>query len=81
MVEQQGNFVALHEPLRPKWQFPTPFPLRPDTITAAIVEEGIAMLDTHGLKEASDFLLENRLPLDMIERVLTNPAQRRESMS
>jgi len=50
---------------------------RPDLRRAEIVEQGIALIDTHGRDVASTFMENARIPFSVIVRVLSEPAWRR----
>lgn len=54
---------------------------RTDQATAAIVDEGLALLKTHGLEHASEFLSSKMVPLHVLRRVLLQPSQRRDADS
>jgi hypothetical protein len=43
----------------------------------AIVDEGLTLLETHGLEYASVYLSANMVPLAIARRALLNPPQRR----
>lgn len=51
---------------------------RTDRITEAIVEDGIALLATHGFERAAAFLSEKMVPLHISRRVLLTPSARRK---
>ena len=53
-------------------------PSRPDLITARIVEEGIALEETHGRKHAASFLTKHAVHFAVIVRVLSEPGHRRK---
>lgn len=50
---------------------------RPDLHKAQIVEQGIALIATHGRDVASTYLESARIPFSVIVRVLSEPAWRR----
>ncbi|MGV3655538.1 MAG: hypothetical protein ACO1N5_15120 [Noviherbaspirillum sp.] len=52
---------------------------RPNLVLAAIVEQGIALQQTHGTHHAANFLHERKVALRVIERVLMRPHERRRS--
>ncbi|MDB5854891.1 MAG: hypothetical protein JWR22_2932 [Herminiimonas sp.] len=54
---------------------------RTDLATAAIVDEGLAMLDNHGLECAAAFLSSRMVPLAVARRALLLPPERRGSVS
>lgn len=56
-----------------------PMVQRTDQATAAIVDEGLALLKTHGLEQASEFLSSKLVPLHVSRRVLLQPSQRRDA--
>jgi hypothetical protein len=68
--------VSVREP--GKSALPEAVPSRPDTVTAAVVENGIALQRTRGLKYAADFLREQMVPVDVATRVLLRPLERRK---
>lgn len=79
MIEKKGNRSELWDPYhKPEWVFPTQVSSRPDNITAAIVEKGIAMIGAHGMEAAAAFLLDNKIPVDVAKRVLMRPSERRQ---
>lgn len=50
---------------------------RADASTAAMVEQGLRILDSHGLQPAAHFACDNRVPLHVALRVLLRPWARR----
>ncbi len=54
---------------------------RPNTEMAAIVQRGLMLLSTEGLKQATEFLEKNNVPLHVATRVLLRPAERRKPTS
>lgn len=53
------------------------FVKRTDEATAAIVEDGLTLLRTHGLEHASAHLSAHMVPLAVARRVLMKPPARR----
>jgi hypothetical protein len=51
---------------------------RTDLITAAIVEAGLRLLDSHGFEHASEYLSAKMVPLRVTRRVLLNSSERRK---
>jgi hypothetical protein len=77
MGKQPGPFQA------PEWSENTLPPSetllgRTDAVTEAIVEEGLEILRTDGLKKAAEFLVGKMVPLNVATRVLLRPAERRK---
>jgi hypothetical protein len=53
---------------------------RPNAVLAAIVEQGIALQETHGMHYAARFLNDRKVGIKIIERVLLRPQERRKGM-
>jgi len=53
------------------------FVTRTDLSTAALVDEGLALLRTHGLEYASTYLSAQMVPLAVARRALMTPPERR----
>jgi hypothetical protein len=51
---------------------------RTDTVTEAIVEQGLEILQKDGLKKAAEFLVGKMVPLNVATRVLLRPTERRK---
>lgn len=56
------------------------FVTRIDLDTAAIVEEGLALLATQGLEYASAYLSSHMVPLAVAHRALLKPPERRRKV-
>ncbi|WP_151638657.1 hypothetical protein [Noviherbaspirillum aerium] len=67
----------LASPQVQKMLFPELNLARLDSETEEIVEEGIRILESEGLKEASRFAYEHGVPLHVAKRVLLRPWERR----
>jgi hypothetical protein len=55
--------------------------LRRDFLSAHVVEVGISLQEQFGTKYAAAFLKDNFIHLDVAQRVLLNPSQRRKYSS
>lgn len=75
-IEQERQ-AWLKSPQVQKLLYPEVTLARVDSTTEAIVEEGVRLLDTKGLQEASRFAYEHKVPLHVARRVLLRPLERR----
>jgi hypothetical protein len=55
------------------------FSVRPDLRRAQTVDQGIALIATHGRAVASAFLVGANVPFSVIARVLSEPPSRRRA--
>ena len=53
--------------------------LRNDVHTAAVIDHGLAMQGIAGPAVAYRFLLQKRIPIGIIRRVMASPKERRQS--
>lgn len=75
--DRSEYWISLHtieEPLKPVKS-------RPDINTACIVEHGIILFHTRGAPQATDFFKKNKVPPDVVVRVLFHPSRRRKKKS
>lgn len=74
--EERKTWLA--SPQVQKMLFPEVNLARLDRKTEEIVEEGIRILESKGLQEASRFAYEHKVPLHVAKRVLLRPRERRK---
>jgi hypothetical protein len=67
----------LSTPQVQKMLFPEVVIIRTDALTEAIVDEGVRLLDSKGIQEASRFAHAHQVPLHVAKRVLLRPLERR----